>query len=190
MANIRVMCPACKSELEIDEAFGGKEVECGNCLEVFVARVPGAADSGRSGPGKIPGAGTGSSGSGRSKPADKPAPKRRRDDDDDDDDRDRRRRRRDDDDDDDEYYDRPRGNPPPNYLAQSILVTLFCCWIFGVIAIIYAAQVNTKWAQGDIRGAREASAAAKMWCWLSFGSIFVIFVLYVILIAFLAAAGK
>jgi predicted Zn finger-like uncharacterized protein len=132
MANIRVTCPACKSELEIDEAFGGKEVECGNCLEVFVARAPGAGDSGKSGPGKIPGAGA----SGRSKPADKPAPKRRRDDDDDDD-RDRRRRRRDDDDDDDDYGPPPprrSGSGPGDGAATAALVlgilslVLVCCW--------------------------------------------------------------
>jgi predicted Zn finger-like uncharacterized protein len=84
MANIRVTCPACKSELEIDAAFDGQEVECGNCLEVFTAKKPGGAGS--SDTGKIPGAGRESaSGSGRSKPADKPARKKRRDDDDDDD---------------------------------------------------------------------------------------------------------
>ncbi|MCI0700061.1 MAG: CD225/dispanin family protein [Planctomycetia bacterium] len=82
-----------------------------------------------------------------------------------------RRRDRDDDYDDyeDDYEDRPRGSPPPNYLAQSILVTLCCCLIGGVVAIIHAAQVNSKWQQGDYAGARKASETAKMWCWLSFG---------------------
>jgi predicted Zn finger-like uncharacterized protein len=189
MANIRVTCPACKSELEIDQSFDGQEVECGNCLEVFTAKKPGGA--GRSGTGKIPGAGkspagTSGTGSSKSKSADKPARKKRRDEDDDDDyEHDRRRR---DDDDDDDYYDRPRGSPPPNYLVQSILVTLLCCWIFGIIAIIYAAQVESKWAKGDVRGAREASAAARMWCWLSFGSVAVIFVLAMGL-AFVGAIG-
>ncbi len=74
-------------------------------------------------------------------------------------------------------YDRPRGNPPPNYLTMSILTTLFCCTIFGIVAIVYAAQVNTKWAEGDDRGARAASANAKMWCWLSFGSVIVIMII-------------
>lgn len=88
--------------------------------------------------------------------------------DEDDDDRptSRGRGRRDDDDDD---YDRPRGAPPPNYLVQSILVTLCCCLIGGIVAIVNAAQVNSKWAAGDYAGARKASDAAKLWCWLSFG---------------------
>jgi hypothetical protein len=93
--------------------------------------------------------------------------RRRRDDDDDD--RPRRRRRRDDDDDDDGYDDGPRGAPPPNYLVPAILVTLCCCLIGGIIAIVNAAQVNSKWSAGDYAGARKASANAKMWCWLSFG---------------------
>lgn len=186
MANIRVTCPACKSDLEIDAAFEGQEVECGNCLEVFKATVPG---TGKSNTGKIPGAsksGSGSpGGSGRSTPTPK---KKRRDDDDDDYEHDRRRD--DYEDDDDDYYDRRRGNPPPTYLAQSIIVTLLCCWIFGIIAIIYAAQVESKWARGDTRGAYAASAAARTWCWLSFGSVLVILAIYVVIVALIAVGGR
>src|SRR5215217_7333546 len=91
---------------------------------------------------------------------------RERYDDDDDDERPRSSRRRDDDDD---YDDRPRGSPPPNYLVQSILVTLCCCLPFGVVAIIFAAQVNSKWEAGDSAGARKASENAKMWSWIGFG---------------------
>lgn len=92
-------------------------------------------------------------------------------DDDYDDDYDRprgRTRDRYDDDYDDDYDDRPRGAPPPNYLVPAIFITLCCCTIGGIISIVYAAQVNSKWAQGDYAGARAASASAKMWCILSF----------------------
>jgi len=59
------------------------------------------------------------------------------------------------------------GNPTPgtqipNYLWQSIVVTLCCCLPLGVVGIIFAAQVNTKLAQGDVAGAMEASKKAKM----------------------------
>ncbi|MFO0801090.1 MAG: CD225/dispanin family protein [Gemmataceae bacterium] len=92
---------------------------------------------------------------------------RSRDDDYEDDDYDDRpaRRRRDDDD----YDDAPRGTPPPNYMVQSILVTLCCCLIGGIIAIINASQVNSKWAAGDYAGAKKASEQAKMWCLISVG---------------------
>ena len=46
--------------------------------------------------------------------------------------------------------------PPSNiqtYLAQSILVTLFCCLPFGVVAIVYAAQASGKLSAGDYYGA-------------------------------------
>ena len=57
----------------------------------------------------------------------------------------------------------------PNYLVQSILVTLFCCLPFGIVAIVKASNVNSLVAAGNIAGAQEASAAAKKWCWIAFG---------------------
>jgi hypothetical protein len=92
-------------------------------------------------------------------------PPRRRRDDYDDDDYPRRRR---DDDYDDDYRDRPVANIP-NYLVQSILCLICCCWPAAIVAIVYAAQVNGKLNAGDVRGAQSASDTAKMWCWISFG---------------------
>jgi hypothetical protein len=63
----------------------------------------------------------------------------------------------------------PSGPQPPNYLVQSILVTLCCCLPLGVVAIVFAAQVNSKWAAGDYAGAADASNKAKMFCWIGFG---------------------
>lgn len=57
----------------------------------------------------------------------------------------------------------------PNYLVQAILVTICCCLPFGIPAIVFAGQVNTKLAAGDLGGAQESSRKAKMWCWLGFG---------------------
>jgi hypothetical protein len=57
----------------------------------------------------------------------------------------------------------------PNYLAQAILITLCCCLPFGIVSIVYAAQVNAKAKAGDIQGALDASGKAKMWCWIGFG---------------------
>ncbi len=97
----------------------------------------------------------------------------------DDDDRPRRRR-----DEDDDYYDedddRPRGSAPPNYLAASILTTVLCCPVFGIVGIVYSAQVNQKWAEGDYAAARSASSTALIWCWLSAGSWVVMVVLAVV----------
>lgn len=57
----------------------------------------------------------------------------------------------------------------PNYLWQSIVVTLCCCLPLGIVSIIFAAQVNSKLAQGDIAGARDASQKAKMFALIGFG---------------------
>src|SRR5690349_461370 len=67
----------------------------------------------------------------------------------------------------------------PNYLVQSILVTILCCLPFGIPAIIFAAQVNGKLAVGDIEGAKASSDKAKMWCWIAagVGVVYLFFVL-------------
>ncbi len=59
--------------------------------------------------------------------------------------------------------------PVPNYLAPAILTTLFCCLPFGIVSIVYAAQVNGKLVAGDRAGALQSSQNAKTWAWLSFG---------------------
>jgi hypothetical protein len=57
----------------------------------------------------------------------------------------------------------------PNYLWQSIVVTACCCLPFGIVAIVFAAQVNSKLAAGDVQGAMASSRKANMWCWIAFG---------------------
>lgn len=51
----------------------------------------------------------------------------------------------------------------PNHMVGAILTALFCCQIGGIVAIIYAAQVNSKLASGDVEGARAASKTANTW---------------------------
>src|SRR5258705_7718312 len=40
----------------------------------------------------------------------------------------------------------------PNYLWQSIVCTLCCCLPFGVVAIVFSSQVNSKLAAGNVAG--------------------------------------
>ena len=56
----------------------------------------------------------------------------------------------------------------PNYLVLAI-ISLFCCTPLGIVAIIFAAQVNGKVAAGDIAGATDASKKAKMFSYISIG---------------------
>jgi hypothetical protein len=64
----------------------------------------------------------------------------------------------------------------PNYLVPAIVVTglsfiLGCCfplgWIFGIVAISYAARANSLLAACDYSGAAIAAKSAKTWCWVS-----------------------
>ena len=57
----------------------------------------------------------------------------------------------------------------PNYLIPAILSTIFCCLPLGVVSIIFATQVNSKVATGDIAGAMEASRKAKMFSFIAVG---------------------
>jgi len=80
------------------------------------------------------------------------------------------------------------GVPIPNYLWQSIVVTILCCWPFGIPAIVFAAKVDGLVSRGQYAEAREASDKAKMWAWVSFGSSLVVVVLYILLVVIAAVA--
>ena len=58
--------------------------------------------------------------------------------------------------------------PPKNWLVESILVTLFCCLPFGIIGIVFASQVSSKFAAGDYAGALQASRDAGKWTRIGF----------------------
>jgi len=77
----------------------------------------------------------------------------------------------------------------PNYLWQSICVTVLCCPPFGIPAIIYAAKVEGLQARGDTAGALAASKTAKMWCWVSFGLGLAAILFYVGISIFVAVSG-
>jgi hypothetical protein len=62
----------------------------------------------------------------------------------------------------------PPSSPPKNWLVESILVTIFCCLPFGVAGIVFASQVNSKWAAGDFAGAQQASKEAARWTKIGF----------------------
>jgi hypothetical protein len=82
-------------------------------------------------------------------------------------------------------YDIRRRRPPAinSYLVPAILCTLFCCPPFGIVAIVYAAQVSGKLAGGDYAGAEDSANKARIWCWVSFGASIGVAVVYVALMA-------
>ena len=68
----------------------------------------------------------------------------------------------------------------PNYLIPAI-ISIFCCWPLGIVAIIFAAQVNGKVAAGDLAGAADASKKAKLFSFISIGIGVVCGLIYVIM---------
>jgi hypothetical protein len=86
------------------------------------------------------------------------------------------------------------GESIPNYLVHSILVTIFCCLPLGIVAIIFAAQVNGKVAQGDYQGARDSSSKAKTFTLIGFiaGIVawIIVIIWYVIVFMLVASAVK
>ncbi len=83
----------------------------------------------------------------------------------------------------------PGSNPPKNWLVESILVTIFCCLPFGIAGIVFASQVNTKWAAGDYDGALNASRDAGKWTKIGFFIGIGVIVLYFIAIFGLGMSG-
>lgn len=90
----------------------------------------------------------------------------------------------------------PKGTP---YLIWSIAVTalslLTFCFCFpliatipGIVAIVFAAQVNGKVNQGDLDGAARSARTAKLWCIVA-SVLFVLgFIAYFIALAMLGGA--
>lgn len=66
-----------------------------------------------------------------------------------------------------DYYPKDRGRSPEpmpsTYLIWSVLVTIFCCFIPGIVAIIFSSQVSGRYYSGDLEGAKKASRMAEIW---------------------------
>lgn len=71
--------------------------------------------------------------------------------------------------------------PPKSWLVESILVTLFCCLPFGIVGIVNASRVESRFYAGDIDGANRASAEAGKWTKIAFWIGIAVGVLYAIL---------
>lgn len=69
----------------------------------------------------------------------------------------------------------------PNYLAQAVLATIFCCMPLGAVALIFAAQVNGRQIAGEYEKAQESSMSARLWCWIAFGVGLAFWSLYIVI---------
>lgn len=57
---------------------------------------------------------------------------------------------------------------PSTWLVWSVIVTIFCCFLPGIVAIIFSSQVGSKYYARDIEGAKKASRLAEIWIIVSF----------------------
>lgn len=78
------------------------------------------------------------------------------------------------------YTNQPIPPCPKTWLAESILVTLFCCLPFGIVGIIKAASVSSAYESGDYTKAERNSHEAKKWTLIGFFISIVSIILYII----------
>lgn len=76
-----------------------------------------------------------------------------------------------------------------NHLVKAILTTLFCCLPLGIVAIVYASQVDGHARVGDIAAARESARKANLWANIAIGCILAYFAIYAIFIIIAVATG-
>ncbi len=76
---------------------------------------------------------------------------------------------------------------PKSWLIWSILATLICCNLLGIVGIVNAIRVNTLYDQTKYEEAKKASKRAKTWTLITFG-ITVFFLLMFFLLMFVAGS--
>ena len=57
---------------------------------------------------------------------------------------------------------------PPTYLVWSVVCTILCCFIPGIVAIINSAKVSSRYYEGNLEASRRASRNAEIWIIISF----------------------
>lgn len=64
--------------------------------------------------------------------------------------------------------DSPAEPMPSTWLVWSVVCTILCCFVPGIVAIIQSSKVSSRYYAGDIEGAKKASRRAEVWIIISF----------------------
>lgn len=83
--------------------------------------------------------------------------------------------------------------PPKTWLVESVLVTVFCCQILGIIGIINAASVESKFYRGDIQCSKASKLAKQMVIWSVISWVIIVAIVvafYVFAIVLSATTGE
>lgn len=75
---------------------------------------------------------------------------------------------------------------PSNHLVMAIITTILCCLPAGIVSIVYASQINTKYNAGDYEGAERSSKNAKTWWIVALIAGLVVYIGYFSFIAIFA----
>ncbi len=81
-----------------------------------------------------------------------------------------------------QYQQQASAYPPPTRVAESILVMLFCCMPFGIVALVHATMVRMCYDRGDYTAATQHSQAASKWLKIGFFIGLAVILLYVLLV--------
>ena len=78
---------------------------------------------------------------------------------------------------------------PDNHLVWAILSTCMCCLPFGVVSIVYAAQVENLYWKGRYEEALDKSKKALKWAIASAATVAAIMMLYVLFLLIFIILG-
>jgi hypothetical protein len=67
----------------------------------------------------------------------------------------------------------------------ALFCTLLCCLPCGIVSLVYADKVNSRFLMGDHAGALQASENAKTWAWAG-----IIIGLVIMFIGFVVAVSE
>lgn len=77
---------------------------------------------------------------------------------------------------------------PDSFLAWAIVSTLLCCLPAGIVAIVYASQVDSYWFANNHEASRRAARLARTWTWVSVGIAAFCWLVYLLLVFVFATA--
>lgn len=72
---------------------------------------------------------------------------------------------------------------PNNWLWQSIVATLFCCNVLGIVGIVYAARVDVLYYNKKYSEAEKNAKNAKTWTFIAFALGLASIVLWVVMMS-------
>ena len=88
-------------------------------------------------------------------------------------------------------YQQDQGQPVNwvPYLVLSIISTICCCPPFGIVAIVFAAKINSAVNAGNTEEAKKSAKTAKIWIIVAFAAGIISYILYFALVGFIGASG-